>query len=83
MNDLENIVSSSDIAKFFIINFASNFKLDDKGHSSPNSVTEHIFCNQSYLGLQTYQTLDSKKATDPYEIPVVVLKNRTPNVQSW
>ena len=77
--------SASDKAKLFAEKFSENSNLDDAGISLP------VFCSRSNLKLHNISvtptmvknvimSLDLSKASDPDYNPVVVLKNREPEL---
>ena len=79
----EVISSSSEKAKLFAANFASNSTLDDQGHTLPDfpQLTDKQLNKFSVTAKEIgklVKGLDSTKATGPDGIPVVVLKNISP-----
>ena len=81
----EVISSSSEKAKLFAANFASNSTLDDQGHTLPDfpQLTDNQLNKFSVTAKEIgklVKGLDSTKATGPDGIPVVVLKNISPEL---
>ena len=85
INGPEVIASSVDKAELFAKNFASNSNLNDKGHALPDypSKTDkslNSFTVSAKEVAKLIKALDSTKATGPDSIPVVVLKNISPEL---
>ena len=85
INGPEVISSARDKAKLFAMNFASNSTLDDHGHPLPD------FPSRTQARLSSFKVsarevalcikdLDPNKATGPDNIPVIVLKNLSPEL---
>ena len=85
INGPEVISSSIDKAELFAKNFASNSNLDDKGCALPNysSKTDKSLSSFTVSAKEVaklIKALDSTKATGPDNIPVIVLKNISPEL---
>ena len=85
INGPEVISSSVDKAELFAKNFASNSTLDDKGCALPDypTKTDKSLSNFTVSAKEVaklIRALDSTKATGPDNIPVVVLKNISPEL---
>ena len=84
-NGPEVLSSASDKAKFFAENFSMNSNLDDSAISLPvfpsrtNLKLHNISVTSKMVG-KVVMTLDLSKASGPDCIPVVVLKNREPEL---
>ena len=85
INDPEVLSSSSDKAELFAKMFSSNSTLDDSNNPLPdfplqtaNSISGFKVTVKEVSKL--IHDLDSSKATGPDEIPVVVLKNISPEI---
>ena len=79
-NGLEELFSASDKAKLFAENFSKNSNLDDSGISLPDFPSRIILklLNISVTPKMLKKVImkrDLSKASGPYCIPVVVLKN--------
>ena len=79
-NSLEVLSSASDKAKLFAENFSKNSNLDDSGISLPvfpsrTNLKLHNISLTLKMVKKVITNLDLSKASGPYCIPVVVLKN--------
>ena len=79
------VISSTDKASIFASKFAAHSTLDDLGCSPPDfpPVTDEKLCDLKVSAGQISQLikeLDSTKATGPDSIPVVVLKQLSPEI---
>ena len=77
--------SASDKAKLFAENFSMNSNLDDSGISLPvfpsrTNLKLHKFSVSPKMVRKVVMNLDLSKASGPYCIPVVVLKNCEPEL---
>ena len=85
INGPEVISSSSDKAKLFGSIFASNSTLDDSNHPLPGfpSCTDSLVSDIKISVKEVSRLihdLESTKATGPDQVPVVVLKNLSPEI---
>ena len=85
INGPEIVSSSADKAKIFASIFASNSTLDDQGHEVPffPTVSENQIDTPWVTAkdvARRIRELESSKATGPDKIPVVVLKNLSPEL---
>ena len=81
----EVVPSASDKAKLFAKNFSKNSNLDDSGISLPvfpsrTNLKLHNISITPKMVKKVITNLDSSKASGPYCIPVVVLKNCEPEL---
>ena len=84
-NRLEVLSSASDKAKLFAKNFSKNSNLDDSGISLPvfpsrTNLKLHNISITPKMVKKVITNLHSSKASGPDCIPVVVLKNREPEL---
>ena len=84
-NDLELLSSASDKAKLFAENFSLNSNLDDSCVSLPSfpsrtNLKLHNISVTPKMVRKVVMNLDLSKASGPDCIPVVVLKNREPEL---
>ena len=84
-NGLEVSSSASDKAKLFVANFSRNSNLDDSGISLPvfpsrTNLKLHNFSVTPKMIKKVITNLDLPKASGPDCIPVMVLKNREPEL---
>ena len=84
-NGLEVLSSASDKAKLFAENFSKNSNLDNSGISLPvfpsrTNLKLHSISVTRKMVRKVITNLDLSKATGPDCIPVVVLKNREPEL---
>ena len=84
-NGPEVLCSASGKAKLFAKNFSKNSNLDDSGISLPvfpsrTNLKLHNISITPKMVKKVIMNLDSSKASDPYCIPVVVLKNCEPEL---
>ena len=84
-NGPEVLSSASDKAKLFAENFSMNFNLDDSGISLPvfpsrTNLKLHNISITPTIARKVVMDLDLSKASGPDCIPVMVLKNREPEL---
>ena len=84
-NDAEVLPSASDKAKLFAENFSKNSNLDDSGISLPvfpsrTNLKLHNISVTPKMVKKVIMNLDSSKASGPYYILVLVLKNCEPDL---